>query len=151
MSFLLGQGPSALHCVLSEGSFWSWMGQREIGRVVIVLCHHCHGKTQLGIKSEFECWGHHLELKSEESQRPASEGYAYSGWGLGKHVVAHQLWMSPCICLCLYSGACMCSPMCRSVDNLRCYYSGHIPLGFVCLFVCLVSWLVGLFFEKRSV
>lgn len=55
------------------------MGQREIGRVVPVLCHHCHGKTQLGIKSESGCWGYHQELKSEESQRLASGGHAYSG------------------------------------------------------------------------
>ena len=37
----------------------------EVGRVESILCHHCQGKTQLGIKSGYECWGHNQELESE--------------------------------------------------------------------------------------
>ena len=141
----MGQGPSALHCVLSEGSFWSWMGQGEIGRVVPVLCHQCQGKTQLGIKLK-------INLKSHRdwpwrAMLTQDEDWVNMWW----HISYGCLLAYVCVCIQEHICASVCTPMWRSANNLRCYYSGHIPLGFVCLSVCLVSWLVGLFFETRSV
>ena len=64
---LLGQGTQGLHCGLFGESFWNWMVQTEIAMVEPGLCHRGQEKTQLGIKSESEWWGHDQELESEDS------------------------------------------------------------------------------------
>ena len=108
-----------------------------------ILCHHCHGKSQLGVKLGSECRGHNQELKSE----------SHRGYHREAMFTQDEDWVDMCgtsamdvslhdmsVCIQVHMCVTVCSSVWRPADNLRRYYSEHI-LPWISSFVCLVCSL----------